>query len=174
MFEKFNATLKAADATAIVTKALHTFATPLARKPDNLAKNLVGHVCGVRPDLFGFGRTPPPHPVATAAFSLAYGVAARDEFSLTLRNVMFMALGAVMMDALENRYRYDLDDKELGFISSAHQHYIAFMEEQIAATQAAETAAQEDAITAPIPSLNERLANLAQNIGDFEHRRGHG
>lgn len=172
MFRKIRATWKAADAAAIVVKALRLPILDLEYDPEAMGKSLVEHVCGARPDLFGFGRhRQPPHPVVTAAAALAVGAAARDQFPISTRQTIRLSLGNVLLDAIEKRYHYDFDDNEMELLSLAQADYLELEAELAAIVEVPSMAPRQQ--TAPVqPSASERLAGLARDLDALEKKSG--
>ena len=172
MFKKMRATWKAAEATSIVVKALRLPILDLEYDPELMGKSLVEHVCGARPDLFGFGRRrQPPHPVVTAAIALAVGAAARDQFPISTRQTIQLSLGNVLLDAIEKRYHYDFDDNEVELINLAYRDYHE-VDAELGEIAAASSITPLKPTAPPQPSASERLAGLARDLDALEKKGG--
>lgn len=138
MFGRLKGVLKASEASGIVKQAFK--ALPFAIlpfDPDALATRLVALSYSTKPEMFDGRLGKPPHPMATAAVSLAGGLTYEDyEFAETARQCVFLALGNVLIDASHNARRYGFGPLDARLLQLSELAYLEHEKKTSAATSA--------------------------------------
>lgn len=138
MFGKIRGMLKVSEAGVIVKQAFRALPLPtLPFDPEVLGTKLVAISYNSKPDLFNGKQGKAPHPMATAAVSLAGGLDYQDyEFGTSARQCVFLALGNVLLDASANGHRYGFSPIDLRLLQLSEAAYLKHEEETREATTA--------------------------------------
>lgn len=138
MFGRLKGMLKVSEASGIVKQAFRALPFPmLPFDPDNLATKLVALSYYSKPEMFDGKHGKPPHPMATAAVSLAGGLTYEEyEFGTSARRCVLLALGNVLLDASANGHRYGFSQLDLRLLQLAEAAYLKQEEEDRDATTA--------------------------------------
>jgi hypothetical protein len=129
-------TYKLSSAVQIVKRALR-FMPMVPFDVEEIAPRLVARSYASRPNLFDGSSTYRPHPISTAAVSLAGGLSYDDyEFPQTAKKHIFLSLGNVLLDASNNASRYKLKTIDIQLIQAAESAYLEHEEKTRDATSA--------------------------------------
>jgi hypothetical protein len=125
VFGKLNGMMKLSEASVIVKQAFRSLPLPmLPFDPEVLARRLVAISHNTKPDLFNGKQGKPPHPLTTAAVSLAGGLTSDDyEFVHTTQKCIFYALGNILIDASSNAQRYGMNAVDLHLLQLCEAAY---------------------------------------------------
>jgi hypothetical protein len=138
MFGRLTSMYKLSEASGIVKEVLLSLPLPmLPFDADALSTKLVAVTYNTKPDLFDGKLGKRPHRVATAAVALAEGLSYEGyEFARTARQVVFLALGNILLSATANASRYGFTQIDMHMIRLAQAAYLDHEEKTREATTA--------------------------------------
>lgn len=125
MFGKLKSMTKLSEASGIVEDAIRR-TSPFGPEFDvkTLSSRLVAMLYSTKPDLFDGKMGQRPHPLATAAASLAQGLKQRPQgFSEDVDASMFLALGSLLQSASANSQTYRFGGYDVPLLKVSEQSY---------------------------------------------------